>query len=247
MIDLSDVYTSLRMVKSSEEIAWMRVGAELTDRSLESLVTSAQIGSTEADLADAVERAYVPAGGTNHIHFFAVTNMSNPQVCVPAQWPSSRSVEPGDVIVTELSTSYWGYPGQLLRTIAVGGKPTSLYRDLHDVAESAFAAIVGRIRSGVHVRELVTAAELIAAAGFTIYDDLVHGFGGGYLPPVLRTQERQHEPIPDITLRAGMTIVVQPNVITVDERAGVQTGELLLVTEDGVERLHAAPQGLLLA
>ena len=41
-----------------------------------------------------------------------------------------------------------------------------------------------------------------------------------------------------------MTVVVQPNVVTVDERAGVQTGELLLVTESGVERLHAVPRGL---
>jgi Xaa-Pro dipeptidase len=41
--------------------------------------------------------------------------------------------------------------------------------------------------------------------------------------------------------------VVQPNVVTPDERAGVQTGELLLVTEDGVERLHSHQRGLLQA
>jgi len=97
------------------------------------------------------------------------------------------------------------------------------------------------------VRDLVAAAELITESGYTIYDDLVHGSGGGYLPPVLRTHESQNEPIPDITLKAGMTIVVQPNVVTFDEGAGVQTGELLLVTEEGAERFHAAPKGLLLS
>jgi hypothetical protein len=40
-----------------------------------------------------------------------------------------------------------------------------------------------------------------------------------------------------------MTVVVQPNVATRDGRAGVQTGELLLVTPTGVERLHAMPRG----
>jgi len=45
-------------------------------------------------------------------------------------------------------------------------------------------------------------------------------------------------------LDAGMTVVVQPNVVTPDGRAGVQTGELLLVTDHGPERLHAFPQGL---
>jgi Xaa-Pro aminopeptidase len=50
--------------------------------------------------------------------------------------------------------------------------------------------------------------------------------------------------VPDFTFRAGMTVVVQPNVVTPDETAGVQTGELLLVTADGAERLHAVPRGL---
>jgi hypothetical protein len=41
-----------------------------------------------------------------------------------------------------------------------------------------------------------------------------------------------------------MTCVVQPNVITSDQKAGVQTGELVLVTRTGVERLHEAERGL---
>ena len=41
-----------------------------------------------------------------------------------------------------------------------------------------------------------------------------------------------------------MTVVVQPNVVTTDGRAGVQFGELLHVTEQGAERLHAAPRGM---
>jgi hypothetical protein len=44
-----------------------------------------------------------------------------------------------------------------------------------------------------------------------------------------------------------MTVVVQPNVVTTDETAGVQTGELVLVTDDGVERLHSYQRGFLRA
>jgi Xaa-Pro aminopeptidase len=51
-------------------------------------------------------------------------------------------------------------------------------------------------------------------------------------------------PDPDFTLAAGMTLVVQPNVVTRDGRAGVQTGELLQVTEHGPQRLHTYPRGL---
>ena len=40
-------------------------------------------------------------------------------------------------------------------------------------------------------------------------------------------------------------MVIQPNVITKDERAGVQTWELILVTAGGAERLHDYERGLL--
>ena len=47
----------------------------------------------------------------------------------------------------------------------------------------------------------------------------------------------------DMTLEENMTVVVQPNVITRDQEAGVQVGELIRVTKTGFERLHNAPRG----
>jgi hypothetical protein len=40
-----------------------------------------------------------------------------------------------------------------------------------------------------------------------------------------------------------MTVVVQPNVVTRDGSAGVQTGELVVVMPDAVESLHDVPRG----
>jgi Xaa-Pro dipeptidase len=37
--------------------------------------------------------------------------------------------------------------------------------------------------------------------------------------------------------------VVQPNVVTRDRKAGVQTGQLIVVTETGVESLQKFPRG----
>jgi Xaa-Pro aminopeptidase len=180
----------------------------------------------------------------NHIHYLAATSMAEPDRAVPSQFPSDRRLAAGDVLVTELSASYWDHPGQVLRTFTLAADPTPRYRELHDVAEAAFDAIADVIRDGVHVTEAIEAASVIEDAGYTTYDDLVHGFVGGYLPPVLGSQSRTLEPPPDMTFRAGMTVVIQPNVITPDERAGVQTGELVHVTADGVERLHRAPAGI---
>jgi Xaa-Pro aminopeptidase len=64
---------------------------------------------------------------------------------------------------------------------------------------------------------------------------------------VIGSRSRSIRPTPDIRLAAGMTVVVQPNVGTPDGLLGVQTGELLLVTEQGAERLHTFPSGIVLA
>jgi hypothetical protein len=45
-------------------------------------------------------------------------------------------------------------------------------------------------------------------------------------------------------LQEGMTVVVQPNVVTPDLTAGVQTGELYEITADGARSLHTFPRGL---
>ncbi len=184
-------------------------------------------------------------GGTTHIHYFAATPMDEPRLAVPAQWPSTRALRQGDALTCEVSASFWDYTGQLLRTFAVGAEPPALYRELHEVADAALDAILARLRPGATAAELVEASGVIEDAGYTTRDDLVHGFVGGYLPPVLGSASRTLEPVPDFTFEAGMTVVVQPNVVTPDESAGVQTGELVAVTADGIERLHGVERGLL--
>jgi Xaa-Pro aminopeptidase len=244
-VDMNADYIGLRLVKSEEEIEWLRIAAGMTDDAVDALHAGAAPGVSELDLADAIERTYVPRGGTTHIHYLAATPMSASTMCVPAQYPTARALEPGDALLCEISASYWEYTGQLLRTFTVGDDPTPLYRELHTVAEAAFDAVAGQLRPGATAAELVAASALIEDAGFTTRDDLVHGFVGGYLPPVLGTHGRQLADVPDFTFASGMTVVVQPNVVTPDERAGVQTGELLLVTDYGAQPLHSYDRGLL--
>jgi Xaa-Pro aminopeptidase len=242
-VDVNRAYTRLRLVKSEEELDWLRVGCALTDLGVEALMRNVRPGLTEYQLGDIIERAYVPHGGMTQIHYTGVTSMSDPACCVPSQLPRNRVVHAGDVVFTEISASFWSYPGQVQRTIAVAADPTPLYRDLYAAAEGAFDAILKVLRSGATVNDVLDAASCIARSGFTICDDLLHGYVGGYLPPVLGTRERPSGPVPEFTFRENMTVVVQPSVMTKDGKAGVQAGELVRITANGVERLHRAPWG----
>ncbi len=243
--NLNRRYVQLRQIKSAEEIDWMRIGAALTDRGMAALRDGLRPGLTERELADLVERAYIVHGGTNVIHYFGVTSMADPRLGVPTQFVANRKVERGDAVVAEISAAFWEHPGQVLRSFAVGAESSKLYRELHAVADAAFDAVAAVLKDGVMPQQIIDAAGVIEDAGFTIIDDLLHGYGGGYLPPVLGSRSRPGAQIPDAPLRAGMTVVIQPNVVTPDGKAGVQTGELVLITATGMESLHAVPRGFM--
>jgi Xaa-Pro aminopeptidase len=241
--NLNRRYVRLRQIKSAEEIDWLRAGADLTDRGMAALRDGLRPGLTERELADLVERAYIALGGTNVIHYFGVTSMTEPRIGVPTQFVANRKVERGDAVVAEISAAFWEYPGQILRSFAVDAKPSRLYRDLHAAADAAFAAIAAILKDGVLPQQIIDAAAVIEDAGFTIIDDLLHGYGGGYLPPVLGSRSRPGAPVAEEPLRAGMVVVIQPNVVTPDGKAGVQTGEMVLITPTGIETLHTLPRG----
>jgi Xaa-Pro dipeptidase len=241
--NLNRAYVKLRRVKSAEELDWFRIGAWFSDRGMAGLRAAIKPSVSERELADAVERGYVGSGGATGIHFIGTTPMRDPQVAAPSQFHSSRRVAVGDVVSSEITATFWDHGGQVLRSFTVGEEPTPLYRDLHAAADVAFDAIVKVLRAGATPAQVIEASGVIEAAGFTVIDDILHGYGGGYFPPILGTKSRPGAPMPEEPFEAGMMVVVQPNVATRDGKAGVQTGECLLITETGTERMHAYPRG----
>ena len=198
-------------------------------------------------MAEAIEHSYLGAGGLTTFYYIASTPMSDPDRCVPAQVLSNREIQAGDVVTCELSASYAGYAGQGLRTYTVSQEPTSQIADLHAVAEDVYHKVAAAIRTGAAVEEVWDASEAVSERGFSIRDDLVHGYGIGLLPPWIRTRQTTRGREDDWRFEAGQTVVIQPNVITIDETAGVQVGELCVVTDEGAVSLHSFPLQLIRA
>lgn len=182
VVDLNPAYTGLRLVKSGEEMAALRRGAALSDAAIAALADALRPGATDYEVLARTEQAYTAQGGLHHIHYLGLTAMDEPALAVPAQWPTGRVVRPRDVASCEISAAAAPeYAGQVLRTFTVGAPPTALYRELHAAAAAAFDAIAQHLIPGTTARDLAAAAAVVGQAGFTAVDNLVHGFGGGYL------------------------------------------------------------------
>jgi Xaa-Pro aminopeptidase len=233
------------MIKSEEELSWTRYGAALCDHAVAAFLDEARPGLREDELGAVMQSAVLAAGGQPGILFLSSASMATGGAPAPHQTWSRRTTTDDDLVTFELSAGFGGATGQILRSVSLGPAPTDVIRRLHDVASRTFDRIFDTIAPGVPFAALEAVGQDIDDAGLEIVDDLVHGYGGGYLRPHIRTPGTRREPPGDDRLEPGMLLVIQPNVVTPDRRFGVQTGELVVVTSDGAESMHTAPRGLL--
>jgi len=241
--DLIEVGGKLRMIRtirSAEEIERIRHASQLTDMSMQAMADGLRTGMREDEIPYLIEPAYLKEGGYAGIHFVASMPMREPTICVPAQYQSDRVLQRGDCVITEISGAWWGYSGQIHRTYSLGEAPTKEWEDIHAVAQEAFETIYGLIKDGTSTREVEEAAELIHRRGYTIYDDLLHGTN--QYPPIIQTKSTTRREGGEIIFRENMTITIQPNVITPDERMGLQFGETVLVKKNGCETFNNFPR-----
>jgi Xaa-Pro aminopeptidase len=252
LVDVTRDYAALRRIKSAEEIERLRGAAELSDLAITTLVEVAKPGVAETELVALVEESYRRRGGATRITFLRSMPMDEPNGCLPAQNPSPRRLERGDVILTEFSASLWGYSGQVHRPVFVQADPTDDWQRLFDAARDAYRFVTRGMTPGSTEGDAIRNAGVIGERGYAIYDDLIHGYGTDYGPPLVdrscvRYWNGGGEPPAGRTIEDGMTVVVQPNPITPDERMGLQLGALTVVTPSGAESLHRLPWEPLLA
>lgn len=248
LVDVTLEFTRLRTIKSEEEVDWLRKAAEFTDRTIYALQEQVRPGMTDYSLLGIIEGSYRADGGIPHIAFLRSMAMDDPNGCLPAQNPSDRVIKKGDVIITEISASYWGYSGQIHRPIFVGTEPAPNWQAMFDTALTAYERIAAAIKPGATERDVIKAAAVIGENGYDIYDDLIHGYGVDIHPPLIDRScsnywpwSENNQPPVGRHFEKNMAIVIQPNPITPDEQMGLQLGALTVVRDKGVECLHQVP------
>jgi len=237
-VEFGPAFNRIRRVRSEEELVYLRKSGYLTDLACEALENNLRPGLTEQDVLSIVYGAYIKNGGDPGIHFIASTDMDNPDRFVPWQKQTSRVLEKGSVVITELTVSYWGYSTQIHRPFAIGKEPAPIYRKLFDTALECYENIRSICKPGTTSEQIVAASSVIEEDGFTSYDSVFHGEAGK--SPELGTKSAAH-PLEPWTLEENMVHVIQPNPITKDFKAGLQLGAAVVVKPNGGEPLHNYP------
>jgi len=239
-VDVSDDYNWIRWVRSGEEIEWYRRGAYFADLLAEALEEKIMPGLTGHDLSAITYQAVIRDGARVYAEqFIASTNMKHPEVFVPWQLSVPRVLRRGDVVITELTASYFGpYYGQIHRPYAVAAEPTAQYRKLFQVALECYESVAKVLRPGATTEDVLKAASVIEEKGFTVYDSLLHQEGGAN--PELGTRTSVHNKQP-FMFKENMVYIIQPQPVSKDGKAGLQLGSTTLITSGGAQNLCHYP------
>ena len=119
------------------------------------------------------------------------------------------------------------------------GEPDPIYRRLSDAACQAYEAAIRTIKAGVTTRQLAVAMNApVKEAGFTWYRPQWQGLG---LEQVEGPMDDFYRGIVveggDIVLEENMVLGLQPMAGTADRTKGIQVGDAIVVTKDGVRKL----------
>ena len=230
-VPASGLVESLRAVKDAEEIATMRRASALSDEVLAALAQEHFSGRTERELAWWIERSF-REGGAEGVSFEAFVG-AGATAASPHGVPGDVPIATGVLVVVDAGCVVDGYCSDCTRTFAVGDVPERL-AELHALCLEAQLAGLAAVAPGVHGRDADAASRtLIEAQG--LGGAYGHGMGHGvglqiHEAPTLRPESTD-------VLDAGNVVSVEPGIYLPDEGAGVRIEDLVLVTDDGCERL----------
>ena len=228
------IVEELRMVKSAEEVAFIRAAAQLADQALSRMASLLRPGAKERDIA--LEGEFLMRRNGAEAAAFDIIVASGPNSALPHAETSDRALQPGDLVVVDIGARVRGYCSDMTRTYAIAeasSKAQEIYRLVYQAQRKAAEAV----RPGAVCRELDSLARsVIEAGGHGEY--FGHGLGHGvglevHEAPRLGKEEEKE-------LVVGNTITVEPGIY-LSEIGGVRLEDLLVVTLDGAETLTASP------
>ena len=246
-------------IKSAREIKLMKKSSRIVATVLREISELIKPGMSTKDLDDFAEKRIREMGALPSFkgyHGFPSSICSSINNEVVHGIPNkNKIIQNGDLVKVDTGAYLDGYHGDSCISLCVGSANKEVQK-LSDVAQDALMAGLSKIKAGITLLDIAGAIEdVVLSNGYSVVEDYTgHGVGRNLHeePSVFNFRTNQ---LPNVTLREGMTLAVEPivnqgskycktlddrwTVITKDGKLSAQWEHTIVVLKDGIEILTA--------
>lgn len=228
LIDAEAIFTSLRLQKSSEELAAIKYANQITLESIAATHIALALDKTELEVGAIVSQEMKKRGasGGGLVQF-------GPSAALPHGGPSEVKLARAMPVLIDVGCEVGGYTSDITRTIFWGKTPSAKYKEIYNIVWNAQQAGVEAAKAGVECQAVDQAARnVIEKAGYGKYftHRLGHGLGmdGHEVPYLVKGNSFRLQP--------GNVVTIEPGIYLPGE-FGVRIEDVFLITEKGTEAL----------
>ena len=229
--NIAPLLSSLRSVKTEEEIQCIRKAGETTIEALRHMLRTARSGEQEYQWAADYEY-YVARAGQRSA--FTTIAASGANATMLHYSDNNCAATAGDLILFDLGAEYQNYSADVSRTFPVNGKFTARQRELFLIVREAMDLAKDKMRPGMPLTEpnqavvdfykkALRTAKLISDDSDVrkyYYHSVSHSLG-------LDT----HDPCDRKVYEPGMVVTCEPGLYVAEEGIGIRLENDILVTE----------------
>ncbi len=242
IVDVSDIFTDVRTIKSGEENALIDRANRIFDAAIKRIHEVARPGMMGKQVVQEGIRAMWDAGGDleSTLSFnFGPVPAQNP---ILADLCMTRKIEKGDIGTLTAHAHYCGYAGHSDQEISFG-KPKPVHQEIFRAVIAIRDAVLKQVRDGATQRDLIDAYQKACReSGFkSSPHSQIHQYGID-IPEFPGLAYRIADTKPEagglggagnFVLKSGMIYSISPTVVNKDGADTLLGGTSLIVTESG--------------
>ena len=152
--DKSDLITKIRVVKSSEEIVYIKKAAELADKALDEIWKHTKAGVNESKILAEMNRVIFEGGGDYPANEFIIGSGKNALLC--RYQSEKQTLNNIDQLTIEWAGTFKHYHSAMFRTIPIG-KADPKHHKMHEACIEALHNCEKKLKPGNKIGEVFEA------------------------------------------------------------------------------------------
>ncbi len=233
----------VRVIKSSQEIAYMAQAARIVEKAMSVAVDAIHVGNRQCDAAAAIFHAQIsgtPEYGGEYTALVPMLPTGAGTATPHLTWNDSRFVV-GEATILELAGCRRRYHCPMARTVHLG-RPAQVLADTAEVVVEGLDAALDFAKPGVTCEEVEEVWRQTIDRHGIVKDSRIGYSTGLNYPPDWGEHTLSLRPGDKTVLRPNMTIHLIPGIWKDDW--GVEISECFRVTETGAEPFCSTPRRL---